>query len=358
MMHTRQWSRPRTHALGALAALLLGFSTGCDRADGTPASGATEGKVVHVKTVKPTRQAIVRKIELPATVRADLEVTLYGKVTGYVKAVHKDRGDRVKAGEVIATLEVPEMLLELENARASHTMEETTLRRLEAIRKLEKTAVTDQDLDLARAKKTMAAATLKRLETLLSYTEIRAPFGGTVTERFVDPGAFVQQAKIVSLVDSSKVRVLVDVPEAEVRFAEVGTLAEVKIDALPDVKIQGKVARSSEALDYSTRTMRVEIEVPNPDYKIRPGMFAHVNLSIERRADALVIPTKAVLGKLEKRFVFVNWSGTAKRIAIDLGVENGEWVEATKGLTGNEAVIIPNGETLVEGMRLQTPEGT
>jgi RND family efflux transporter MFP subunit len=300
----------------------------------------------------------VRKIELPATVRADLEVTLYGKVTGYVKTIHKDRGDRVKAGEIIATLEVPEMLLELENARASHALEETTLQRLEAVRKLERTAVTDQDLDLARAKRAIAAASLRRLETMLSYTEIRAPFGGTVTDRFVDPGAFVQQGKIVSLVDASKVRILVDVPEAEVRFAEVGTLAEVSFDALPELTVQGKVARSSEALDVATRTMRVEIELPNPEFKIRPGMFAHVGLSIERRVDALVIPSKAVLGKLEKRFVFVNWSGTAKRIAVDLGVENGEWVETTKGLSGNEAVIIPEGRNLVEGMKVQPQEGT
>jgi len=359
MMRIRHWMSRSAPPVWILTAGVLAWCIGgCDRAGGTHAAGSMEGKLLHVKTVKPKRQAIVRKIELPATVRADLEVTLYGKVTGFVKAVHKDRGDRVKAGEIIATLEVPEMLLELENARASHTMEETTLRRIEAIRKLEKTAVTDQDLDLAKAKKSMAAASLKRLETMLSYTEIRAPFSGTITERFVDPGAFVQQAKIVSMVDASKVRILVDVPEAEVRFAEVGTLSEVTIDALPDLKIEGKVARSSEALDYSTRTMRVEIEVPNSNLMIRPGMFAHVNLSIERRVDALVIPSKAVLGKLEKRFVFVNLGGTAKRIAVNLGVENGEWVEATKGLKGDEAVIIPDGQNLVEGMRLQPPEGT
>ncbi len=360
MMRPHSTRLPSFPVLVGLALLILGVcSGGCDRAGIPNAVGMGEAKLVQVKTVKPTRQAIIRKITLPATVRANLEVVLYGKVTGYAKTVHKDRGDRVKAGELIATLEAPEMLLELENARASYTMEETTLRRLEAIRKLEKTAVTDQDLDLARAKKSMASASLKRLETLLSYTEIRAPFSGTITERFIDPGAFVQQAhKIVSLVDASKVRILVDVPEPEVRFAEVGTQAEVMIDALPGMHLEAKVSRSSEALDYATRTMRVEIDLSNSDFKIRSGMFAHVNLSIERRADVLVIPSKAVLGKLEKRFVFVNFSGMVKRIAVDLGVENGDWVEATHGLTGSEAVIIPDGQTLVEGMRLQPLEGS
>src|SRR5574341_1980946 len=127
MMRNRHRMSRSARPVSILTAGVLAWCIGgCDRAGGAHATGSTEGRVYQLKTVKPKRQAIVRKIELPATVRADLEVTLYGKVTGFVKAVHKDRGDHVKAGEIIATLEVPEMLLELENARASHAMEETT----------------------------------------------------------------------------------------------------------------------------------------------------------------------------------------------------------------------------------------
>src|SRR5439155_11258976 len=111
-----------------------------------------------------------------------------------------------------------------------------------------------------------------------AYTEIRAPFDGSVTERFMDPGAFIQQGKIVSIVDLSKVWVLVDIPEAEVRFAPVGTKAHLRLDALPGRSIKAQISRSAGALDSIMRTMRVEIDVANKDFTIFPGMFAHVEL--------------------------------------------------------------------------------
>jgi multidrug efflux pump subunit AcrA (membrane-fusion protein) len=162
-----------------LASALAAAVGGCDGAHGTaPPGRAPEPSALRVKMVKPTRQDIVRRVVLPATVRADLEVTLFSKVTGFLKEITKDRGDQVKSGERIATLEIPEMISEIDHARASHVLDETTFNRLEAIRKVEKTAVTDQDLDMARAKRDMSQATLKKLETLQSYTEIRAPCNG------------------------------------------------------------------------------------------------------------------------------------------------------------------------------------
>src|SRR6187549_1121012 len=133
----------------AFALILLGCAQGCNRA--SEAASSPIDPAVRVKTIKPARQDIVRKVVLPATVRADSEVTLYAKATGFLKTLTKDRGDKVKAGELIAVLEIPEMLSEIAHARASFALEETTLKRLEAIRKVEKSAVTDQDLDLSRA---------------------------------------------------------------------------------------------------------------------------------------------------------------------------------------------------------------
>ena len=339
-----------------MAMLLLGCVLGCDRASGaatTPAEAA-----VRVKTVKPARQDIVRKVILPATVRADSEVTLYAKATGFLKSITKDRGDRVKAGELIAVLEIPEMNSEIAHAKASFALEDTTLKRLEAIRKVEKSAVTDQDLDLSRAKRDMAEATVKRLETLRSYTEIRAPFDGALTERFADPGAFIQLGKLVSIVDISRVRILVDVPESEVRFSPVGTEALIRLDALPGKQVQGKVSRTSGALDPVMRTMRLEIDIPNSDMSIYPGMFARVELGVERHPNVWVIPSKAVAVSHDKPFVFVNSGGKAKKISVTLGTHDGEWYEARTGLTGDEIIIVPDGRTLVDGMAVQPAEGT
>ncbi len=340
-----------------LALLLLAATGGCGRG-AESVSGATEAAAVRVKTVRPARQDIVRKVVLPATVRADSEVTLYAKATGFLKTLTKDRGDKVKAGELIAVLEIPEMLSEIAHARASFALEETTLKRLESIRKVEKSAVTDQDLDLSRAKRDMAEATLKRLETLRGYTEIRAPFDGSVTERFVDPGAFIQQSKILSIVDISKVRILLDVPEGEVRFSPVGTQAEVRLDALPGKSVRGKISRSAGSLDPVMRTMRVEIDLPNDDSIIFPGMFARVELGVERHPNVLVIPSKAIALSQDKSFVFVNFGGKAKRITVTLGTHDGDWYEARSGLTGEESLLVPDGRALTDGMAIQVAEGT
>jgi RND family efflux transporter MFP subunit len=349
--------RPAAWLVASLAVALLASVTGCDRPVNTASGSSVELRSVRVKTVKPTRQEIARKVTLPASVRADSEVTLYAKVTGYLKSISKDRGDRVKAGELIALLEIPEMISEIAHARASFAIEDSTCKRLEAIRKVEKSAVTDQDLDLAHAKRDMADATLKRLETMKSYTEIRAPFDGSVTERFVDPGAFIQQGKILSMVDIAKVRVLVDVPEAEVRFAQVGTQASVRFDALPGRNVTAKISRTAGALDPILRTMRIELDLPNPESSIYPGMFARVELGVERRPNAMVIPSKAVTVLQNRSFVFVNLGGTAKRMPVVVGTADGDWCEASSGLTGDELIILPEGKTVTEGMAVTT-EGT
>jgi len=351
---TSRHPRNRRAAVPILGALLLA-TAGCGRISGS-AVGA-DSTALRVKIVKPARHDVTRKVVLPASVRADAEVTLYAKVTGYLKTITKDRGDRVKAGELLALLEIPEMIPEIAHAKASFAIEDSTCRRLEAIRKAEKSAVTDQDLDLARAKRDMAEATLRRLETMRSYTEIRSPFDGSVTERFVDPGAFLQQGKIVSIVDISKVRVVVDVPEAEVRFAQPGTPAAVRFDALPGNALKASISRASGSLDPVLRTMRIELDVPNPDFSILPGMFARVELGVERKPSAIVIPSRAVTILQNHCFVFVNFSGTARKVPVTVGTSDGDWCEAASGLTGDELIIIPDGKPLAEGT-LVTTEGT
>jgi RND family efflux transporter MFP subunit len=352
----RDVGRGRLWPAAALLALVVAGAVGCERADGSPRQPSDASALV-VRVTKPVRQEVVRRVVLPATVRADLEVTLYAKVTGYLKEITKDRGDKVKSGELVALLEIPEMISEIAHAKASFELEDATLRRLEAIRKVEKTAVTDQDLDLARAKRDMAKASLKKLETLHDYTEIRAPFAGTVTERFVDPGAFIQQGKIVSIVDTSKVRVLVDVPESEVRFAAVGTEAEVQFDALPGRKYKAAISRTADSLDPIMRTMRIEVDVKNDGAAIYPGMFARAAFGVDRHAQALVIPSSAVTFQQDKASVYVEVGGLAKKIPVTIGTEQGACYEVLKGLSGGETVILPEGKAISDGMPVR-PEAS
>jgi membrane fusion protein (multidrug efflux system) len=358
-VHSAQLRLGRLVPATLLGGIVLAAMGGCDGARGSPRAGpGPEPAFILVKLVRPSRQDIIRRVDLPATTRANYMVTLYSKVTGYLKEITKDRGDRVKAGELIALLEIPEMVAEIAHARANFALENTTFNRLEAIRKVEKSAVTDQDLDLARAKRDMAEATLKKLQTMLEYTEIRAPFDGYVTERFVDPGAFIQQGKIVSMVDTSTVRVLVDVPESEVRFASAGTPAEIHFDALPGKSILSKISRTAGDLDPVARTMRVEMDVSNPDLTLLPGMFAHAELLVDRHPNALVVPAQAVTVQQDRSFLFINAGGTAKKVFITLGAHDGTWCEAVSGLRGDEAIILPEGKPVMEGLPVRSTEGT
>lgn len=333
---------------------------GCEKAIGfAPAGLPVEKGVLAVHAVKLGHRDVSRRVVLPGTVRADFEVTIYAKVTGYLKEIPKDRGDKVKSGERIALLEIPEMISEIAHARASYEFEDATYKRLEAIRKVEKSAVTDQDLDLARAKRDMAQASLKKLETLQDYTDIRAPFAGTITERFADPGAFIQQGKIVSMVDTSKVRVLVDVPESDVRFATVGTETEIEFDALPGTKVRASISRIAESLDSVMRTMRIEIDVRNSTSAIYPGMFARVSFGVDRHLAALVVPTRAVTLQQDRAYVYINEGGVAKKVSVKLGNEDDPWWEVLSGLTGKELIILPEGKALSEGLAVRSePEVT
>lgn len=352
----RQISAPSPPAAGALLAASLAVALpACGRAPGETAAPPDE-KPARVQVVRPERQDIVRRIQLPGTVRADQEVKLHAKVTGFVKSIVKDRGDAVKAGELIATLDIPEMALERDSLQASFALEDATLRRLEAIRKAEKTAVTDQDLDVARAKRTSSEAALKRLDTLIGYAEIRAPFDGVVTERFVDAGALVQQGPVVTVMDASKVRILVDAPEPEVRFVKVGAGADVKLGALPGKTFVARVARRADALDVPTRTMRAELDAPNPDGALLPGMYAAVSLELERHAGALLLPGKAILIEQGKPVVWTASDGRAKKVPITTGIDDGVQTEVTSGLAGAEAVILPGAQALTNGVRVEVSE--
>ncbi|MHC4607706.1 MAG: efflux RND transporter periplasmic adaptor subunit [Planctomycetota bacterium] len=351
-------SKARTSRRWGILPLLLSLWAGlcaCDSSSGADADG--DGKAVLVTVVRPERGEVVRRITLPGTVRANFEVTLYAKTTGYVKSIVKDRGDTVKKGEQIAVLDIPEMQLDLERARADLHLKDATLKRLEKIREIEKTAVTDQDLDVARAEHAIASAALSRLEALAEYADIRAPFDGMVTERFVDPGALVQKGRIVKMVDAARVRILVDVPETDLRFVGPGTRAVVRTDALPGREFEADVTRLAGSLETETRTMRVELEIANPERAIAPGMSARVVFDLERKKNVLVLPGRAVMSREKNPSVYVNRDGRAENTPIVIGVVDGSRLEVASGLKDEDVVILSAGEPIREGMRVEVHQG-
>ena len=226
-------------------------------------------------------------VTLPAQIKAYQEAVLTAKVAGYLKRLPVDKGDRVKAGQLIADIEVPELLADRAQYKAQADVARADFDRTQQANKSAPDLITPQTLDQARGKWQVAEAQLSRVDTLLRYARITAPFSGTITARYVDPGAFIpvpsasdqKSAAIVALMDFSKLRVEIPVPEDMAAQVVKGTSASFTVQGVPGKTFRATVTRVSFALDQASKTMLAEIEMPNPDEALRPGMYATVQLS-------------------------------------------------------------------------------
>jgi membrane fusion protein, multidrug efflux system len=313
----------------------------------------------------------------------------------------------VKSGQVIAEIEVPELLAELPRHRAAIARGEAEVtraraaqgkvaaelavatsdqQRLAKARQTSPDLVVPQQLDEARARVDTAKAAqqqsraeeqvaqaalaearanLERVETLLAFTKITAPFAGVVTARHVDPGAFIpaatsgsaaQTAAIVALADFSKVRVQVPVPTAEATRVAVGQPVKLTAEGLAGKTFSGKVSRHSHALDEGTQTLLVEADLPNPDGTLRPGMFANVRVGVEKHLDAMQVPVEALVMEKVNAFVFVHAEGKAKKTAVKIGFNDGVNVEITSGLKGDEQVLLVGKTPPADGAAVKVTE--
>lgn len=311
-----------------------------------------------VKLVQPQKGDITRTITLPGVVAANQQVALYAKVGGYLKSITVDKGDRVKQGELIAEVEVPELLADQAKYKAEVMVAELDYKRIMEAQKKAPDLVVLQSVDAARGKYEVTKANLERAETLLGYCKITAPFSGVITRRTVDPGAFIpaatssssaQTMSLVTLSDFSVVRVQVAIPESESSLVRNGIPAAITAEGLPGVTIPGKVTRYTHSLDETTRTMLVEIDLPNGDGKLLPGMYASVKLGIETRTNVLLIPTAALMVEKSGSSVFMVSDSKAKKAPVKTGFNDGTMVEITEGLKPEEQVILLGKQTLNPG---------
>jgi membrane fusion protein (multidrug efflux system) len=290
------------------------------------------------------------------------QATLYAKVAGYLKTIAVDKGDRVKMGDLIADIEVPEMLADRAKYKTEVEVADLDYKRLSESQRKAPDLVVPQTVDNAKAKLDVAKANLDRTEILLSFAKITAPFSGIVTKRMVDPGAFIpaatsgsaaQNAAIVTLVDFNRVRVQVAVPELETSLIATGQPVSVTVDGLPGRSFDGNVTRYSYALDEATKTMLAEIELPNPKLELRPGMYAVVKIGIERKEDALLIPIEALVTERAGASVFTVADAKTKKIPVKTGFDDGTNVEIVNGLKPDQRVILVGKRTLGDGQAVR-----
>jgi membrane fusion protein, multidrug efflux system len=359
--------------------VLLLASAGCQREEPThqvrsvaaaPADSYENGvppamsdsQPVDVQITKPTRQTLTYTITLPANISPLYQTTLYAKVSGYLKWIGPDKGDHVKKDQVVAIIDAPEVEEQYQQAVADYKIKKLTHERLANVWKESPDVIAKQDVDVAEAAYQGAKDFMRQRAAMRDYTKVRAPYDGIVTARFADPGALIQIATssattaipLFTIMDLDTVRVYTNVPQDDSPWIIPGkTKSAVSVKELPGRSFSGDVTRSTLALDPSTRSLLVEIDLPNPDHALRPGTYAEVALGLREIPNALVLPPQAIMSGPKGKSVFIVERGQAKSVPVQTGITDGKWIEVTKGLTGDEDVAVVGKRKLLDGAPVQ-----
>ena len=323
---------------------------------------------------KVTREDLYKQVTMAAEFRPYAEVALHAKVSGYVKTMNVDFGDQVKAGQLLATLEVPELQDELHNAQAAgqkaeadYTNAHLIYTRLLSVNNDHPNLVAQQDLDTAQANNlattaaiAAAGANVEKYQTMVAYTQITAPCDGVVTHRYADPGTLIQAGTssdtqalpLVRVSDNYRLRLDFPVTVDYVKDVQLGATVEVRVESLNGKALTGTISRFTHEVDDNTRTMTTEIEVPNPNLELVPGMYATVVLKVEQRLQALAVPTEAVINGQPPAILVVNRDNEIEQRAVTLGLETADKYEILSGLHEGDLVVIGNRSGMQAGQRV------
>ena len=385
--------------LPILASTVLLVSCSSDAAKSGP--GAAAAPTVAAARVR--RGDLARALAVTAEFRPYQEIDVHAKVAGYVKRIYVDVGDRVKAGQLIAILEIPELQDEvqtaeasvgksqeeirraqadLERAKSAHEVAHVAYSRLADVSKTRPGLVAQQEIDdalgrdrVAEAQVATARASLsaaeqqlrvaqadrEKVRTLFAYAQIKAPFTGVVTKRYADTGSMIQTGissqtqsmPLVTLAQENLLRLVIPVPESAISKIRLGSPVEVSVSTLGK-KFQGRVARFADQLDMATRTMHTEVDVPNPTGELVPGMYASASLVLNDERNALSVPVQALTRTEDRASVLlINKQNKLEERSVQIGIETPDQVEILSGLNEGDFVVVGNQSQLQPGMAVQ-----
>jgi RND family efflux transporter MFP subunit len=382
----------------------LAVLTGCSGGQQVAASGQPAMETaVSVGVAAVTRRTIVRQITISSELVPYQQIDLYAKESGYLKQLLVDYGTRVKKGQLVAVLEIPELEMQLqqdaaaiknerdlitqyqhqvERVAAQVNMYELQYKRLKGVADSEKGLVAQQEVDdaddkylaaeaqleaakssVASAQSELAAAEAREQhdQVLFDYRKVYAPFDGVVTQRYANEGTLVQAGTssstnvlpIAQLSEDDKFRLVIPVPESYVKYIRIGDPVSVHVSSL-DRNFPGKIVRFSTDVTEDTRTMHTEVDVPNPTHVLIPGMYADATVTLERKNDALSVPLQAITEQPGENTVFVvNPDNKIEIRPVQVGLESANSVEIASGLREGEKVVVSDRASLKAGTLVQ-----
>jgi multidrug efflux system membrane fusion protein len=328
------------------------------------AARAAEAVLLHVYVTKPESAAKLgpefTKFKLPGTLQGITEAQIYARVNGYVKAWNKDIGSPVKKGDVLAVLDVPEVVKQVEEAQANYNLAKIAYERWTRLRQQD--AVSQQELDEKTALFKQTEAILKRLKEQLGFSQVLAPFDGIITKRNVNLGDLVNAGNggtaqaMFNMARVDKLHVYAYLPQDRADDVKVGDEVELFRTNSPDKPIKGKIARTAGAIDTTTRTMQIDVEVPNEDQKLLPGTYVDVMIKVDP-GSALVLPTNTLLFGPAGAQVAIVRDNKVVRQDVKLGIDYGQLVQVRSGVTKNDLLIVNPPDSIAAGQEvvIETP---
>jgi RND family efflux transporter MFP subunit len=376
--HTAPPATPRSGGKGKLALwliLILGAAAVRMFLRGRGTGSAPEAQTMPtVAVARVTRQDVYDEVPIPAEFRPYVESELHAMVTGYVEQINVDFGDKVKQGQLLATLQVPELFDQLHAAQASEQQAQADyanahliFTRLEDVVRQNPKLVAQQDIDTAQSKDASSAAAVaaakaevEKYQTLADYTQITAPFPGVITQRSVDPGALVQAGTssdrsmpLVRVSDNYHLRLDFPVSVDYVKDIHIGEPVTVRVDSLDGKVFTGKISRFTDEVNDETRTMTTEMELDNPDLAIVPGMYAVVLFKFDQHPKALTVPTEAISNPKQPVVNVINANDEVESRPVTLGVEMPNVYEITGGLKEGDLVMIGDNAQAHAGQQVE-----
>ncbi|MEO0972009.1 MAG: efflux RND transporter periplasmic adaptor subunit [Pseudomonadota bacterium] len=338
-----------------LTALLTGCASDADGTDGATAEAAQsdeEDVAIPVEVAAVQRGDIFAVYSATGSLEAERDAQVVAKVEGQIVEILVEEGDRVKAGDVLARLDGDQLRLELARARASLEKLEAEYARNQALHA--KGLVTKEAYDTIAFDVRASRADAELSALRLSYTQIRAPIDGVVSERMVKVGnTITANTETFRVTDLEPLITELFVPEREFQKLAAGQMAQVRVDALGEEPFAGRIARIAPVIDPATATFKVTVETTDPQGRLSPGMFARIDVVYDVHEHALQVPRDALVEGVDDEAVFVVGDGDqAERRTVRTGLENGGHVEIVDGLEFGEEVIVVGQSSLRDGGRI------
>ena len=364
-------------ALLLVAALLLSGIWSRISARKTLNAETSQLALTPVSVVSPKQTAPAEEIILPGNVQPFITSPIYARTSGYLRKWNVDIGAHVKKGQLLAVIETPEVdqqlqqsLSNLNTAKANLALAETTKNRYEGM--IRSNAVSQQDVDNAvgtyNANKAIVEANqanVKQLQALQSFEKIYAPFDGVVTARNTDIGDLINSGNaggvktdLFHISQPGTLRVYVNVPEEYSQGMKLGMTADLSLAEFPGRTFQGKLVRTAEAINMTTRTLLIEIDVNNPVGELLTGSYAEVHLKVPTQASTLLLPVNTLIFRSEGLRVGIVKDGKAVLSAITPGRDSGNQIEIVSGLKADDQVIINPPDSITSGQQVQIVQAT